>query len=107
WSTFLRSYRLFLSILIPYTTLFRSFTDSEWDRFFTECIANTNEGIVEKTRKIQNDHIQILKREDGTTKNIYLLDKKNIHNNRLRSEEHTSELQSRENLVCRLLLDKK
>jgi type I restriction enzyme R subunit len=60
-----------------------TFTDSEWDRFFTECIANTNEGIVEKTRKIQDDHIQILKREDGTTKNIYLLDKKNIHNNRL------------------------
>lgn len=60
-----------------------TFTDSEWDRFFTECIANTNEGIIEKTRKIQDDHIQILKREDGTTKNIYLLDKKNIHNNRL------------------------
>lgn len=60
-----------------------TFTNSEWDRFFTECVANTNEGIVEKTRKIQDDHIQILKREDGTTKNIYLLDKKNIHNNRL------------------------
>ena len=60
-----------------------TFTDSEWDRFFTECIANTNEGIVEKTRKIQDDHIQILRREDGTTKNVYLLDKKNIHNNRL------------------------
>lgn len=60
-----------------------TFTDSEWDKFFTECIANTNEGIVEKTRKIQDDHIQILKREDRTTKNIYLLDKKNIHNNRL------------------------
>jgi type I restriction enzyme R subunit len=60
-----------------------TFTNSEWDRFFTECIANTNEGIVEKTRKIQDDHIQILKREDGTTKNVYLLDKKNIHNNRL------------------------
>jgi type I restriction enzyme R subunit len=60
-----------------------TFTDGEWERFFTECIANANEGIVEKTRKIQDDHIQILKREDGTTKNIYLLDKKNIHNNRL------------------------
>jgi type I restriction enzyme, R subunit len=60
-----------------------TFTDNEWDRFFTECIANTNEGIVEKTRKIQDDHIQILKRDDGTTKNIYLLDKKNIHNNYL------------------------
>ncbi|WP_127836604.1 type I restriction endonuclease subunit R [Clostridium prolinivorans] len=60
-----------------------TFTDSEWERFFTECIANSNEGIVEKTRKIQDDHIQILKRDDGTTKNIFLLDKKNIHNNRL------------------------
>ncbi|HOT59342.1 MAG TPA: type I restriction endonuclease subunit R [Spirochaetales bacterium] len=60
-----------------------TFTDSEWNRFFAECIANTNEGIVEKTRKIQDDHIQILKRDDGTTKNVYLLDKKNIHNNHL------------------------
>jgi type I restriction enzyme R subunit len=74
----IKNLRKQLEILNDFT-----FTDSEWDRFFTECIANTNEGIVEKTRKIQDDHIQILKREDGTTKNIYLLDKKNIHNNRL------------------------
>jgi len=60
-----------------------TFTDSEWEKFFTECLANSNEEIVEKTRKIQDDHIQILKRDDGTTKNVYLLDKKNIHNNRL------------------------
>jgi type I restriction enzyme R subunit len=60
-----------------------SFTDSEWARFFSDSLANKNEGIVEKTRKIQDDHVQILKRDDGTTKNIYLLDKKNIHNNRL------------------------
>jgi len=60
-----------------------AFADSEWSRFFGECIANTNEGIVEKTRKIQDDHVQILKRDDGSTKNVYLIDKKNIHNNRL------------------------
>lgn len=60
-----------------------SFTEGEWERFFAECLANTSEGIVEKTLKIQDDHIQILKRDDGATKNIYLLDKKNIHNNRL------------------------
>ena len=60
-----------------------TFTNSEWEKFFTECLANTNEGIAEKTGKIQDDHIQILKRDDGTTKNIYLLDKKDIHNNRL------------------------
>lgn len=59
------------------------FSDSEWDRFFNNNIANNNDGIVEKTRKIQEDHIQVLKKDDGTSKNIYLLDKKNIHNNRL------------------------
>ena len=60
-----------------------AFSDGEWDRFFSECVAGKNEGIVEKTRRIQDDHVQILKRDDGSTKNIYLLDKKNIHNNRL------------------------
>ena len=60
-----------------------SFTDSEWERFFKDKIANQNEGIVEKTRKIQEDFIQNLIREDGTTMNIALIDKKNIHNNRL------------------------
>ena len=59
------------------------FSENEWTRFFNSNIANNNEGIVEKTRKIQEDHIQVLKRDDGTSRNIYLLDKKNIHNNRL------------------------
>lgn len=58
-------------------------TDNEWNHFFNEVIANANEGVVEKTRKIQTDHIQILNRDDGTTKNIYLIDKRNIHNNTL------------------------
>ncbi len=60
-----------------------TFSDIEWDRFFTQNIAGANEGIVDKTRKIQDDHVQILKRDDGSTKNIILIDKKNIHNNRL------------------------
>ena len=59
------------------------FSESEWTRFFNNNIANNNDGIVEKTRKIQEDHIQVLKKDDGTSKNIYLLDKKNIHNNRM------------------------
>lgn len=59
------------------------FTESEWERFFNNNIANNNDGIVEKTRKVQEDYIQVLKKDDGTSKNIYLLDKKNIHNNRL------------------------
>jgi type I restriction enzyme R subunit len=59
------------------------FTDSEWNRFFNDSIANNNDGIVEKTRKIQEDNIQVLKKDDGTSKNITLIDKKCIHNNRL------------------------
>ena len=57
------------------------FTDSEWERFFNTCIASQKDGIVEKTRKIQEDNVQILKRDDGTTKNITIIDKKNIHSN--------------------------
>ena len=57
------------------------FSETEWDRFFKDSIANRNEGIVEKTRKIQEDNVQVLKRDDGSTKNITLIDKKNIHNN--------------------------
>lgn len=57
------------------------FSETEWDRFFKDSIANQNEGIVEKTRKIQEDNVQALKRDDGSTKNITLIDKKNIHNN--------------------------
>ena len=60
-----------------------TFTDSEWKRFFAEALANSNEGIAEKTRKIQEDHVQVLRRDDGTSKNIRLIDKDNIHNNKL------------------------
>ncbi len=59
------------------------FSDAEWKLFFANCIANQNEHIVEKTRKIQEDFVQVLKRDDGTSKNIALIDKKNIHNNNL------------------------
>ena len=58
-----------------------TFTDSEWKQFFSNCIANKNDGIAEKTRRIQEDYVQVLHRDNGATKNIYLIDKKNIHNN--------------------------
>lgn len=57
------------------------FTDGEWDRFFKEELANPNADIAEKTRLIQEDHVQVLKRDNGESKNISLIDKKNIHNN--------------------------
>ncbi len=60
-----------------------TFSDAEWADFFNNKIAGKNDGIVEKTVRIQEDHVQLLKRDDGSTKNITLLDKQNIHNNRL------------------------
>ena len=70
-----------------------TFTDGEWERFFNESIANKNDGIEAKTSKIQEDHIQVLKRDNGESKNIYFIDKKSIHNNYLQvinqyEEEH-------------------
>ena len=58
-----------------------TFSEDEWKRFFTQNLSNANDGIVEKTRLIQEDNVQVLKRDDGSSKNITLIDKKNIHNN--------------------------
>ena len=46
------------------------FSDTEWERFFKDCIAGANEGIVEKTRKIQSDHVQVLRQGSGACKNM-------------------------------------
>ena len=59
------------------------FTDNEWSHFFHEVIASSTAGIEDKTRLIQEDNIQILNRDDGTTKNIRLIDKVHVHSNRL------------------------
>lgn len=77
-NTLINNLRKQLELLNKY-----NFTDSEWEIFFNDNICNNNDGIVEKTRKIQEDNIQVLKRDDGTSKNITLIDKKCIHNNRL------------------------
>jgi type I restriction enzyme R subunit len=58
------------------------FSDTEWESFFRERIAGERDGVVEKTVRIQEDYVQLLKRDDGTTKNIRLIDKTDIHNNR-------------------------
>jgi type I restriction enzyme R subunit len=59
------------------------FSDVEWERFFRVGISGERDGIVEKTSRIQEDHIRVLKRDNGESKNIYLIDKQNIHNNKL------------------------
>jgi type I restriction enzyme R subunit len=57
------------------------FSLAEWERFFTESISSEKDGIIEKTRRFQEDHIRVLKRDNGESKNIYLVDKQYIHNN--------------------------
>ena len=59
------------------------FSDGEWKRFWDEVLANSNAGILEKTRLIQEDYVQVLRRDNGESKNIRLIDKKHIHNNTL------------------------
>src|SRR3712207_8724201 len=80
------------STLFPYTTLFRSF-DSIYlytHEKMTENLALYSRiGYVEYDRRSQGDFSLVFMRKH------------------LRSEEHTSELQSRQYLVCRLLLEKK
>ena len=60
-----------------------SFTDEEWQHFFSTKIAGANDGIIDKTSRIQEDHVQVLQRDDGSFKNVRLIDKGSIHNNRL------------------------
>jgi type I restriction enzyme R subunit len=59
------------------------FSKSEWESFFSSCISSDNDSVLDKTKRIQEDHIQVLKRDNGDIKNIYLIDKQNIHNNSL------------------------
>ncbi len=59
------------------------FTDNEWKAFFAEHLGNPNHGIVEKTRTIQEDNRKTIVREDGSTANITIIDKADIHNNHL------------------------
>src|SRR5258706_4122999 len=88
------------STLFPYTTLFRSqvFASSQID----------DEGFYNMPTIHLNDVDQ--QARDKKVKELYPEFEKNIKEDLLeygRSEEHTSELQSLTNLVCRLLLEKK
>src|SRR2546430_3900597 len=80
------------STLFPYTTLFRSQTSFEPGATMTLRASLAEYGLpVENRASVRTE----LRRPDNTTTML------------TRSEEHTSELQSQSNLVCRLLLEKK
>src|SRR3712207_8659900 len=77
------------STLFPYTTLFRS---RAWQEKFDRHVKKGEKGITIITPRLQT---------------LYIDDPDTGEKKRIRSEEHTSELQSRQYLVCRLLLEKK
>ncbi|MDD3452705.1 MAG: type I restriction endonuclease subunit R [Bacilli bacterium] len=60
-----------------------NFSDNEWNYLFNNILTNSNNGILEKTRIIQEDYIQTIDLDNGDKKNIYLIDKNNVHNNYL------------------------
>src|SRR5207302_6691572 len=95
------------SILFPYPTLFRS---RRWDDF--DCVVDI--GRTHDPRRLRFDHKPPAFPDRNQTCAAKLVWEFLLQQGRplghlvdlIRSEEHTSELQSRENLVCRLLLEK-
>src|SRR5690606_40760031 len=87
--------------LYPYTTLFRSAIRSQWQDNMANIGLIDNQGNV---RAEAQKRIAKLVEEFEAFKEDYRIRSKTKDK---RSEEHTSELQSREKLVCRLLLEKK
>src|SRR3712207_9196639 len=80
------------STLFPYTTLFRSRTPF-WSSI---------QAVTSNAKRQPSNTYEEIRSEDGGVR-----ERLNRGRFRLRSEEHTSELQSRQYLVCRLLLEKK
>lgn len=74
-----------------------TFTDAEWNRFVVEYLDCPNEGLVEKTRKIQENYIYDFVFDDGRIKNIFILDKKNIHNNSMQVINQVTQVGSHTN----------
>src|SRR3712207_7546134 len=94
------------STLFPYTTLFRSEIHSRFIAVCLYCCTNADRA-VERRLIFRNDVLivtDIERRPEGTVEPAGVGGDGRLY---VRSEEHTSELQSRQYLVCRLLLEKK
>lgn len=59
----------------------REFNQNEWQRFFTQVLGKENDGIVEKTALIQENHLHSFEFDNGVSKNIMLVDKQNLQRN--------------------------
>src|SRR3712207_8475333 len=84
------------STLFPYTTLFRSAAAGA-DRVAVDAARRDPRAPAPLDAVVEPDHHRTIRREGGDQQ----------QQEPMRSEEHTSELQSRQYLVCRLLLEKK
>src|SRR5688572_31820084 len=87
--------------LFPYTTLFRSSSSPTGTQFLQgvgSAEASMRAKLLQISEGFENDEVTYISTGDGTTSEGEFWE---------RSEEHTSELQSQSNLVCRLLLEKK
>ena len=74
------------------------FTDNEWKNFFKGEIATEQGGIEAKAQTIQQDYVKVLHRDDGTDRNIRLIDKHDIHANRLQViNQYKAETATRKN----------
>lgn len=60
-----------------------TFLDSEWQRFCLEYLDNPGETTTDKTRKIQENHIYDFCFDNGSIRNIYLVDKEQIARNKV------------------------
>ena len=60
-----------------------TFSDAEWIRFCEQYLDKPSDNHIDKTRKFHNDYIYDFVFDDGHIQNIYLVDKKNISNNKL------------------------
>lgn len=59
----------------------KGFSESEWKYVWSNILASQNDGVVQKTHRLQVENIYNITRDDGSNINIKLIDKKNIHNN--------------------------
>src|SRR2546430_9464490 len=91
------------STLFPYTTLFRSANEAAFNRAI-EDVAKIARRLIDSLTTTTSPRNR---EEMAAQARARAVERFGAISSRFRSEEHTSELQSQSNLVCRLLLEKK
>lgn len=74
-----------------------TFTQDEWQRFLVEYLDTPNDTMLDKTRKIQENHVYDFIFDDGHLKNIKIIDKNNIHNNFLQVTSQIAQMGTHRN----------